>query len=172
MMRGELGTEVAIRLERREQHPNRSDDDPRPRCHKTIPHTFMLDEGVGYIDLSAVLATRPSQNSMTHSQAPGPRNESLLLDLRGNSGGIVNQAVAVADGFLPFGTKILSQQGRNPNEDRVWRSANRLPVTVPLAVLVDGETASAAEIVAGALQDNDRALIIGEKTFGEGLVRT
>ncbi|HCA58653.1 MAG TPA: hypothetical protein DEP46_11785, partial [Blastocatellia bacterium] len=173
MMRGELGTEVAIRLERA---GNRAQTDltmTRGRvAHKTIPHTFMLDEGVGYIDLSggfSYTTVTELDDALLRLRARGVK--ALVLDLRGNSGGIVDQAVAVAERFLPFGTKILSQQGRNPNEDRVWRSANRLPVTVPLVVLVDGETASAAEIVAGALQDNDRALIIGEKTFGKGLVQ-
>ncbi|MBX3268135.1 MAG: S41 family peptidase [Acidobacteria bacterium] len=173
MMRGELGTEVAIRLERAGNSTQTDLTMTRGRvAHKTIPHTFMLDEGVGYIDLSggfSYTTVTELDDALLRLRARGMR--SLLLDLRGNSGGIVNQAVAVAERFLPFGTKILSQQGRNPNEDRVWRSANRLPVTVPLAVLVDGETASAAEIVAGALQDNDRALIIGEKTFGKGLVQ-
>ena len=173
MMRGELGTEVAIRIERA---GNRAQTDltmKRGRvAHKTIPHAFMLDESVGYIDLSggfSYTTVTELDDALLRLRARGVK--ALVLDLRGNSGGIVDQAVAAAERFLPFGTKILSQQGRNPNEDRVWRSANRLPVTVPLVVLVDSDTASAAEIVAGALQDNDRALIIGEKTFGKGLVQ-
>lgn len=173
MMRGELGTEVVIHIERAGNGAQTDLTMTRGRvAHKTIPHTFMLDEGVGYIDLSggfSYTTVTELDDALLRLRARGVK--ALVLDLRGNSGGIVDQAVAVAERFLPFGTKILSQQGRNPNEDRVWRSANRLPVTVPLAVLVDGETASAAEIVAGALQDNDRALIIGEKTFGKGLVQ-
>ena len=173
MLRGELGTEVAIRLERAGNSTQTDVTMTRGRvAHKTIAHTFMLDEGVGYIDLSggfSYTTVTELDDALLRLRARGVK--ALVLDLRGNSGGIVDQAVAVAERFLPFGTKILSQQGRNPNEDRVWRSANRLPVTVPLAVLVDGETVSAAEIVAGALQDNDRALIIGEKTFGKGLVQ-
>lgn len=173
ILRGELGTKVAIRVERAANGSQVDLDLTRGRvAHKTLPHAFALDQSVGYIDLSggfSYTTVTELDDALLRLRARGMR--SLILDLRGNSGGIVDQAVAVAERFLPFGTKILSQQGRNPNEDRVWRSANRLPVTVPLVVLVDGDTASAAEIVAGALQDNDRALIIGERTFGKGLVQ-
>ena len=97
---------------------------------------------------------------------------SLILDLRGNGGGIVDQAVKVAAKFLPAGTEILTQRGRAKIDNRVWRSANASAETVPLVVLVNENTASASEIVAGAFQDNDRALIVGEKTFGKGLVQS
>jgi carboxyl-terminal processing protease len=96
---------------------------------------------------------------------------SLVLDLRGNPGGLLEQAVQVAGQFLPEGTVIVSQRGRRPFDNRVWRSKNPAPQTIPLIVLVDRDTASASEIVAGALQDHDRALIVGERTFGKGLVQ-
>ncbi len=173
LMRGELGTELTVRLERAVDGSTADVKLTRGRvAHKTLPHAFMLDGDVGYIDLSGGFSyTTVSEldDALLRLRARGMK--SLVLDLRGNSGGIVDQSVAVAERFLPFGTKILSQHGRNPNEDRTWRSTNRQPVTVPLVVLVDGDTASAAEIVAGALQDNDRALIIGERTFGKGLVQ-
>jgi carboxyl-terminal processing protease len=97
---------------------------------------------------------------------------SLVLDLRGNGGGIVDQAVKVAERFLPAGTLILTQQGRARIDNRSWRSQNTAAETLPLVLLVDENTASASEIVAGAFQDNDRALIVGEKTFGKGLVQS
>src|SRR6185369_626341 len=93
------------------------------------------------------------------------------LDLRGNSGGILDQAVSVAEEFLPAGSSIISQKGRIAIDNREWRSANRKPQNMPLVVLVDHDTASASEVVAGALQDNDRALIMGQTTFGKGLVQ-
>jgi carboxyl-terminal processing protease len=84
----------------------------------------------------------------------------------------VDQAVKVAEKFLPAGSAILSQKGRSRLDNRSWKSGNRGAETMPLAVLVDENSASASEIVAGALQDSDRALLIGEKTFGKGLVQS
>jgi carboxyl-terminal processing protease len=98
--------------------------------------------------------------------------QSLILDLRGNPGGILEEAVKVAEKFLPSGALIVSQRGRHTIDNHVWRSANRSPENMPLVVLVDSGSASASEILAGALQDNDRALIVGERTFGKGLVQS
>ena len=95
----------------------------------------------------------------------------LILDLRGNRGGLLIQAVRVANAFLQRGQVIVSQKGRFRDSSQTYNAINESPDNVPLVVLVNGETASAAEIVAGALQDHDRALILGETTFGKGLVQ-
>jgi carboxyl-terminal processing protease len=96
---------------------------------------------------------------------------SLILDLRNNHGGLVMQAVRVADTFLQRGQNILTQKGRVRGSTETYAAENETPDTAPLVVLVNGGTASAAEIVAGALQDHDRALIVGETSFGKGLVQ-
>src|SRR5258705_11453714 len=95
----------------------------------------------------------------------------LVLDLRGNRGGLLIQAVRVANTFLQRGQMIVSQKGRFRDSSQAYAAVNESPDNVPLVVLVNGDTASAAEIVAGALQDHDRALIVGETTFGKGLVQ-
>jgi carboxyl-terminal processing protease len=95
----------------------------------------------------------------------------LILDLRGNRGGLLFQAVRVANTFLQRGQLIVKQKGRIPGATEPFIALNDNPDTVPLVVLVNNETASAAEIVAGALQDHDRALIVGENTFGKGMVQ-
>jgi len=95
----------------------------------------------------------------------------LVLDLRGNRGGLLIQAVRVANTFLQRGQMIVSQKGRFRDSSQDYAAVNEHPDSVPIVVLVNGETASAAEIVAGALQDHDRALIVGETTFGKGLVQ-
>ena len=95
----------------------------------------------------------------------------LVLDLRGNRGGLLIQAVKVANTFLQDGQLIVKQEGRIRGSSEVFIADNDAPDNVPLVVLVNGESASAAEIVAGALQDHDRALIVGENTFGKGLVQ-
>lgn len=94
------------------------------------------------------------------------------MDLRDNPGGIVEQAVKVAEEFLPEGQTILTQRGRGEFDNKVWKSVNRRPDAVSLVVLVNNSTASASEIVTGALQDCDRAIVVGEKTFGKGLVQS
>jgi carboxyl-terminal processing protease len=138
----------------------------------SIPDAYILRPGIGYIDLSEgfnYTTYTELDTAVQDLKRSGMR--SLILDLRGNGGGIVNQAVKVAERFLPSGTLILTQQGRARIDNRTWRSANPRAETMPLVVLVDENTASASEIVAGAFQDDDRALIVGDKTFGKGLVQ-
>jgi hypothetical protein len=96
---------------------------------------------------------------------------SLIVDLRGNGGGLMEQAVSIAEKFLPAGRVIVSQHSRQPLDERVAVSQNKRPETLPLVLLVDGNTASASEIFAAAMQDNDRATIVGTRTFGKGLVQ-
>jgi hypothetical protein len=132
----------------------------------------MLRPGVGYIELSEGFNyTTSDEFDAALQELKRQGMLSLILDIRGNGGGIVDQAVKIAGKFLPLGTQILTQQGRARIDNRVWRSANTVAESMPLVVLVNEDTASASEIVAGAFQDNDRALIVGEKTFGKGLVQ-
>jgi carboxyl-terminal processing protease len=98
---------------------------------------------------------------------------SLVLDLRGNGGGIMQEAVKIAGMFVPRGTEVVSMRGRGEGTSKTYRTESEpLELAMPLAVLVDGYSASAAEIVAGALQDLDRAVVTGQRTFGKGLVQT
>src|SRR5438094_9665509 len=97
---------------------------------------------------------------------------SLVLDLRNNPGGFLEQAIRVADTFLPAGQIILTQKGRNGLNDREYKSRNTQPDRTPLVILVNDYTASASESVSGAMQDHDRALIVGQTSFGKGLVQS
>jgi carboxyl-terminal processing protease len=98
---------------------------------------------------------------------------SLVLDLRGNPGGFLDQAIRVADKFLQRGQIILSVRGRDGRAgDKDWPAESGMPETFPLVVLIDDGSASASEIVAGAIQDHDRGLTVGEPSFGKGLVQT
>jgi C-terminal peptidase prc len=96
----------------------------------------------------------------------------LVLDLRNNSGGLLNQGIRMADHFLPSGRTIVSVRNRNSADDEIHRSTGGDIVDLPLVVLVNDGSASAAEIVASALQDNERAIIIGDRTFGKASVQT
>ncbi|HEV2912067.1 MAG TPA: S41 family peptidase [Pyrinomonadaceae bacterium] len=138
----------------------------------SIPEAYMIRPGVAYVAMTGGfnLTTADEFNeALENLQSQGMKM--LLLDLRGNRGGLLIQAVRVANTFLQRGQLIVTQKGRIDGSSEVYRAINEAPDTTPLVVLVDRYTASAAEIVAGALQDHDRALIVGETSFGKGLVQ-
>ncbi|HVF29523.1 MAG TPA: S41 family peptidase [Pyrinomonadaceae bacterium] len=172
-VRGPRGTFVRLTVERASIGAVQVLDLMRERIPQpSVRDAFILRDGVGYIDLSEGFShTTSAEFNLAMSDLEGRGMRALVLDLRHNSGGIVDTAVKVAEKFLPAGSPIISQRGRDPMENMTWRSENPRPSNIPLVVLVDSRTASAAEIVAGALQDNDRALLIGQQTFGKGLVQ-
>ena len=134
-----------------------------------VQHALMLNDGVGYLDLTVFSAEAAVdlQRAADSLRTAGAR--ALVLDLRGNPGGLLDQGIGVADLFLDAGQPIVSTRGRTADENRAY--ADRAPQrwgTMPLIVLTDSGTASASEIVAGALQDHDRALVLGTTTYGKG----
>lgn len=138
----------------------------------SIPQAYMISPSVGYIAMTGgfnLTTNNEFQEALADLHAKGMKM--LVLDLRGNRGGLLIQAVKVANTFLQEGQLIVKQEGRIRGSSEVFIADNEAPDQVPLVVLVNGESASAAEIVAGALQDHDRALIVGENTFGKGLVQ-
>ena len=138
----------------------------------SIAQAYMLRPGVGYVAMTGgfnLTTADEFEQALKYLHARGMNT--LVLDLRGNRGGLLIQAVRVANIFLQRGQMIVSQKGRYRDSSQNYPAVNETPDTVPIVVLVNGETASAAEIVAGALQDHDRALIVGETTFGKGLVQ-
>jgi len=173
-IRGATGTVLRLTVERAATNRIETVEIRRNRvAQPSIPDAYILRPGIGYIDLSEgfnYTTADELDTAMQELKSLGMR--SLVLDLRGNGGGIVDQAVKVAERFLPAGTLILTQRGRSRIDNRIWRSTNIAPDSMPLVVLVNEDTASASEIVAGAFQDDDRAMIVGEKTFGKGLVQS
>ena len=138
----------------------------------SIAQAYMLRPGVGYVAMTGgfnLTTADEFEQALKYLHGKGMNN--LVLDLRGNRGGLLIQAVRVANMFLQRGQMIVSQKGRYRDSSQNYPAVNERPDAVPIVVLVNGETASAAEIVAGALQDHDRALIVGETTFGKGLVQ-
>lgn len=137
-----------------------------------VPYAIMLDGDIGYVPLQGFneSATADLRESGRRLQREGARG--LILDLRGNTGGILDQSLEVANLFLPRGREIASVRGRGM-PPQVFVTESRAAFSeIPMIVLVDGRSASASEIVAGALQDHDRALIVGTSSFGKGLVQT
>ena len=138
----------------------------------SIAQAYMLRPGVGYVGMTGGFnLTTADEFEIALKELHGKGMNMLVLDLRGNRGGLLIQAVRVANMFLQRGQMIVTQKGRFRDSSQSYAAVNENPDSVPVVVLVNGDTASAAEIVAGALQDHDRALIVGETTFGKGLVQ-
>ncbi len=136
-----------------------------------VQHALLLrgTDGVGYVDLTVFSAAAAADltRAIDSLRAAGAR--SLIIDLRGNPGGLLDQGVAVADLFLDRGTSIVTTKGRTASENATFDDdAPQRWATMPLIVLTDSGSASASEIVAGALQDHDRALVVGTATYGKG----
>ncbi len=139
----------------------------------SIPAQFVLDGGTGYVRLQdfAENTGRDLSRALRELSASGMRR--LVLDLRSNPGGPLDQAIRVSNLFLPQGVKIVSTRGRVRNADQDYFATEKSEYTeLPLVVLVNRNSASASEIVAGAIQDHDRGLVVGETTFGKALVQS
>ncbi len=173
-VRGKRGTIVRVTVERFDTRRLETVEIRRNRvASPSIPDAYLLRQNIGYVDLSEGFNyTTVDEFTAVLSELKAQGMTSLILDLRDNPGGILEQSVRIAEKFIPRGQTIVSQRGRFAIDNRVWKSDNRNPETFPLVVLVNGNSASASEIVAGALQDHDRALIVGENTFGKGLVQS
>ena len=139
----------------------------------TIQGVFMIDERTGYVRLRDFSETTDRDLGRAIDELAAKGMKQLLLDLRDNPGGPLDQAILVSNRFLPRGDMIVYTRGRVPNSDRDFRASEEpsLPA-LPMVVLVNRNSASAAEIVSGALQDHDRALVVGETTFGKALVQS
>jgi carboxyl-terminal processing protease len=174
-LRGDLGTEVTVGL-RRSGHtdPVKVIMERASVDLSSISSFYMVRPGIGYIALSRGFHSTTSDElnaAIANLKEQGMR--SLLLDLRGNPGGFLEQAIRVCDLFLKKGQTIVSVRVRKGYPgDKDWPSESGNPETFPLVVLIDEGSASASEIVAGAIQDHDRGLIVGEPSFGKGLVQT
>ena len=174
LLKGQPNTEVTIKVRRY------GEDKPLTKTLKrekvkidNIPYYKVFDNGVAYLQLSGF--TRDAAREMKDKVLEMKNSRQLkgfVLDLRGNGGGLMNEAVDIVNLFIPKGKAVVSMKGKAANTNSVHPTMNDpVDLDIPLAVLVDRGSASASEIVAGALQDYDRAVIIGERTFGKGLVQ-
>jgi carboxyl-terminal processing protease len=173
-IRGPRGSTVKLTLERAADKRIEKVDIVRDAVPQpSIPDAYMLKPGVGYVDMTRgfnYTTTDELLDALDRLHARGMT--SLVLDLRNNPGGFLDQAIHVAEVFLRNGQVILTQKGRNGYRDNMYESRNNAPDMTPLVILINENTASASEIVAGAMQDHDRALIVGQTSFGKGLVQS
>ena len=137
-----------------------------------IPYQGLLDDNIGYVKLNSFTKTASREVGKAFSALKSKNMEKFVLDLRGNGGGLLLEAVNIVNFFVPKGTEIVTTKGRILDENRSYTTKQEpLDLDIPIVVLVNETSASASEIVAGALQDLDRAVVIGKTTFGKGLVQ-
>lgn len=167
-LQGPLGSSVALVVERQGARLRVTLERGDIR-RSAVARATLLEGGVGFLAVTTFSDSTESEVIATVDSLRRLGATSLVLDLRGNPGGLLTQGVGVADLFLSAGQRIVTTRGRVPQANAVYvdESAERWP-TLPVAVLVNGGTASAAEIVAGALQDHDRAIVMGRITYGKG----
>jgi carboxyl-terminal processing protease len=145
--------------------------DPELLDSPSVDRAFLLQPGIGYIRVNGFDPQTARQLKDAIEKLGGVKLKGLVLDLRDNPGGVVQAALEAASYFLKPGQKILSVKGRSIEDQTVEVPKTATPYDFPLAVLVNAKTASAAEILTGALQDHDRAVVLGEPSFGKGLVQ-
>lgn len=173
MLKGPKGTQVKITVTR-EGYPDplvfsvTRDEIPR----HSVDIAYLIKPGVGYIRLTQFNETTDREIAEALKMLGANSLDGIILDMRGNPGGLLNEAVAVGDMFLEKDQLIVSYHGRNAPERNFRAVRGNQGLAVPLVVLVNNNSASAAEIVSGAIQDHDRGLVVGETTFGKGLVQT
>ncbi|MBI1966668.1 MAG: S41 family peptidase [Gemmatimonadetes bacterium] len=173
-LRGNPGTQAELTIRRAGVDQSIKFKLTRATIHvRSVQISMLLDDRVGYIGLTPVSETSARELSQAIDTLTKQGMKSLILDLRANPGGLLDQGIAVSDLFLDPGQEIVATRGRAPNASRTYRDSKtqRWP-NLPIVVVVNGYTASAAEIISGALQDHDRAVLIGTPTFGKGLVQS
>lgn len=138
---------------------------------ESVESPFMIDHEKGYIKINEFSISTHQQLQLAAEKLLAKGMQHLILDLRGNPGGVMDAAVAIADEFLPEGDVIVSVKGKSVPNNTAYATSNGMLETVKLSVLIDESSASAAEILAGAIQDNDRGFLYGRRTYGKGLVQ-
>src|SRR5437867_4702161 len=173
-MRGERGTHVKLTILREGRDKVIDFDIVRDIIQiKSVPYSGMLSNGVGYVRLSNFSERSRQEMDAAFDRLEKMNPHGVIIDLRYNPGGLLSQAVEVAEEFTPRGKKVVYTRGRDSSQNRDFIStADQIHNQYPIVILVNQWTASASEIVSGALQDLDLGLVVGRTTFGKGLVQT
>lgn len=176
LLRGVPGTRVAVEVQRPFAQDSilTVDIERRKLMMPSVPYYSVLPDSIGYVKLTSYIDKSPEEIKEaleTFKAFPGLKG--VVLDLRGNGGGLLESAVDILGYFLPKGTEVLRTKGKNKISEKIYKTRHNpiLPDT-PLVVLIDGGSASASEITAGALQDLDRAVLVGTRSYGKGLVQS
>lgn len=173
LMRGQVGTPVKLTVKRMGADKPLELEFKREKIKiSNVPYFGMIDEAIGYVQLTEFTpdAGKEVKNAVVSLKEKGAKR--IVLDLRGNPGGLLFEAVNICNIFLPIRTKVVSTKGKVEESNINYETLNpAVDLEIPVAVLINRGSASASEIVAGTLQDYDRAVVIGEKSYGKGLVQ-
>ena len=177
MLRGAVGTSFKLKVERPDEkggtRPLEFNIVRQTIQTPMIPYDTIFNKNVGYINLSTFSGTPSKDFKKTFLRLKKEGITSLVIDLRGNGGGRLEEAVEIANFFLPRGKVIVTTKGKTKQASNTYKTLREpQDLDIPISVLVNGGTASASEILSGAFQDFDRAVIVGSRTFGKGLVQT
>ena len=174
LLKGQPGTEVTLQIKRYGVEKPIEFKLKREKVKiDNISYATVFDNGIGYVSFNSF--TKNAANEMKQQLVDMKKNHELkgfIIDLRGNGGGLMNEAVDIVNLFIPKGKPVVSTKGKSQHAASMYATTNQpIDEQLPLAILVDGGSASASEILAGAIQDYDRGVVIGQRTFGKGLVQ-
>lgn len=174
MLRGQVGTGFKLTVQRPGTEKTLDFDIVRRSIQlPIIPYYTVLDNQIGYINLSTFSGNPSKEFKQAFLDLKKKGITSLVIDLRNNGGGLLDEAIEIANFFLPRGKVLVTTKGKIKQASNTYKTLREpLDLDIPLAVLVNRSTASSSEILAGSLQDLDRAVIVGNRTFGKGLVQT
>ena len=171
-LKGPKGTTLEITVERNNNEKVKLSFERDEIKIPDVPYSGIIDNGIGYIKLNSFTKTASQEVIKSFYALQSEGMEKLVLDLRGNGGGLLIEAVRIVNMFIPNNEVVVTTKGRVQEENRTYKTmVEPINLEIPIVVLVDGGSASASEIVSGSLQDLDRAVIVGTQSFGKGLVQ-
>ena len=174
ILKGQAGTPITLKIQRPgETAPIEKSITREIIKIDNIPYSGMLDHNIGYIKLTSFTQKAASEVKQAFLKLREKEElKGIIIDIRGNGGGLLNEAVDIVNIFVDRGQDVVTTKGKLPDKNHTYKTMNApADVAIPLVVLVDGQSASASEILSGAIQDLDRGVIVGRKTFGKGLVQ-
>jgi carboxyl-terminal processing protease len=171
-LKGPKGTTIKVEVDRKGEGIKVIDITRDEIKIPDVPYSGILENKIGYVKLNSFTQTAASDVKSAIEKMKGEGMEKLILDLRGNGGGLLIEAVKIVNFFVPQNTVVVTTKGRVKEENRVYKTLEEpIAENIKLVVLIDDGSASASEIVAGSLQDLDRAVVIGQTSYGKGLVQ-
>lgn len=176
VLKGSPNTPVKLLIKREGESANVTKIITREEIKvNNVPYSGMVDDGIGYVYLNQFTedASKNVKDAIIDLKTNNPDLKGIILDLRGNPGGLLHEAVNLSNLFVEKGTEIVSTKGKVSEWQKSYKALNApIDLNLPIAILVNRGSASASEIVSGAIQDLDRGIVVGQKTFGKGLVQT